>query len=218
MLEIALLGGEGGGAMVANAIRRLAAAGRPVGVAGFLNDALPAGSALCGEKVLGGFDAWRGLGQAIAFLAPLHKAKDIQRRRARVLGLGIPEARWTTVVDPGAYVAEDARLGPGSFAGPFAMVDAGARLGRHVSLWPTAQVGHDCDLADFVFVGRAGIVSGRCKLGEGVHVGPGAVILDGRTIGRFAVVGAGAVVTKDVPDYAIVAGNPAKRIGAVEAA
>ena len=215
-MEIALFGGEGGGAMVANAIRRLAAAGKPVGVAGFLNDALPAGSALCGAKVLGGFEAWRGLGPAVAFLAPLHKAKEIQRRSARILGLGIPEARWATVVDPGAYAAEDATLGPGSFAGPFAMVDAGARLGRHVSLWPTAQVGHDCELGDFVFVGRAGIVSGRCKLGDGVHVGPGAVILDGRSVGRFAVVGAGAVVTRDVPDYAIVAGNPAKRIGTVE--
>lgn len=218
MTEIALFGGEGGGAMVANAVRRLAAGGKAVAVAGFLNDAAPAGSTLCGAKVLGGFEAWRDLEDAVAFLAPLHKAKEIQRRSARILGLGIPDARWVTVVDPGAYVAEDARMGPGSFAGPFAIVDAGARLGRHVSLWPAAQVGHDCEAGDFVFVGRAGIVSGRCRLGEGVHVGPGAVILDGRAIGRFAVVGAGAVVTRDVPDYAIVAGNPARRIGTVETA
>lgn len=48
---------------------------------------------------------------------------------------------------------------------------------------------------------------------EGAAIGANATILCGITIGRFALVGAGAVVTRDVPDYAIVAGNPAKVIG-----
>ncbi len=48
---------------------------------------------------------------------------------------------------------------------------------------------------------------------EGATVGAGAVIGPGLTIGRFAMVGMGAVVTKDVGDFAIVVGNPARRIG-----
>ncbi len=47
-------------------------------------------------------------------------------------------------------------------------------------------------------------------LKQGCSVGSNATLLPGITIGRYALVGAGAVVTKDVPDYAIVAGNPAK--------
>lgn len=47
---------------------------------------------------------------------------------------------------------------------------------------------------------------------EGAWVGSGAIILGGVTIGRHSVIGAGSLVTKDVPDYAIVAGNPAKKI------
>lgn len=47
----------------------------------------------------------------------------------------------------------------------------------------------------------------------GASIGSGAVILCGVTIGRFAMVGAGAVVKKDVPDYAIVAGVPARLVG-----
>ena len=50
----------------------------------------------------------------------------------------------------------------------------------------------------------------------GASLGANATILPGITIGKYAMVGAGAVVTKDVPDYAVVAGNPAKIIRYVE--
>ncbi|MCS4534144.1 acyltransferase [Neisseria montereyensis] len=51
---------------------------------------------------------------------------------------------------------------------------------------------------------------------EGASIGANATILPGITIGRFAMVGAGAVVTKNVPEFSIVVGNPAKVIGKVE--
>jgi phosphonate metabolism protein (transferase hexapeptide repeat family) len=47
-------------------------------------------------------------------------------------------------------------------------------------------------------------------IGHDVWIGHGAIILSGRTIGTGAVIGAGAIVTKDVPDYSIVVGNPAR--------
>lgn len=50
-------------------------------------------------------------------------------------------------------------------------------------------------------------------VGEGAFIGANAVILPGRRIGRFAIVGAGSVVTKDVPDYAVCWGAPARLIG-----
>lgn len=52
-------------------------------------------------------------------------------------------------------------------------------------------------------------------LEEGCYIGVNAVILPSVTVGKFAIVGAGAVVTKDVPPYTIVAGNPARQIGDV---
>jgi len=48
---------------------------------------------------------------------------------------------------------------------------------------------------------------------RGATVGANAVILCGHTIGRYAMIGAGAVITKDVPDYGLVVGNPGRRIG-----
>ena len=52
----------------------------------------------------------------------------------------------------------------------------------------------------------------RVVVGPDVWIGHGAIVLPGRSIGTGAAIGAGAVVTKDVPDYAIVAGNPARVI------
>lgn len=51
------------------------------------------------------------------------------------------------------------------------------------------------------------------KIEDGAWIGAGAIILPGVTIGKKSVVGAGSVVTRDVPDFAIVAGNPARQIG-----
>jgi phosphonate metabolism protein (transferase hexapeptide repeat family) len=54
--------------------------------------------------------------------------------------------------------------------------------------------------------------SHQVTIGHDAWIGHGAIVLPGRSIGTGAVVGAGSVVTKDVPDYAIVAGNPARVI------
>lgn len=51
---------------------------------------------------------------------------------------------------------------------------------------------------------------------QGASVGANATLLPGITVGKYAMVGAGAIVTKDVPDYAVVAGNPAKVIRYIE--
>ncbi|MDU2063438.1 MAG: acyltransferase [Sporomusaceae bacterium] len=51
------------------------------------------------------------------------------------------------------------------------------------------------------------------KIGQGASVGANATIVCGHSIGKYAFIGAGAVVTKNVPDYALLAGNPARQIG-----
>lgn len=82
--------------------------------------------------------------------------------------------------------------------------------GPDVSIGPCATIltlGHDPRSPDFADRGGDVIIGGR------VWIGYGSLVLPGITIGEGAVVGAGAVVTKDVPPYTIVAGNPARAIG-----
>lgn len=59
---------------------------------------------------------------------------------------------------------------------------------------------------------QASFVKGPIKIGDGSWIGFGAQIMSGVSIGRHCIVGAGAIVTKDVPDYCVAVGNPAKII------
>jgi len=213
--RIVILGGTGSGVLVAAAVAACAADGAPVAVLGFLNDAAPAGSALDGIPVLGGFEAWRDCPDDAVFISAIPQAKQAWPRFRRIAGLGIPAARWTTVIHPRACVDARATLGPGSFVGPLAVVEHGVRAGAHACVRGGCYVSHDITLGDYAFVGPNATVLSRCVLGEGAHIGSNAVCAPNLSVGRYAVVGVGAAVVRDVPDFAIVAGNPARRIGAV---
>ncbi len=67
-------------------------------------------------------------------------------------------------------------------------------------------------LEDFVHISPNVAIAGGVKIGEGTHIGIGACIIPGITIGKWVTVGAGAIIIKDVPDFAVVVGNPAKII------
>jgi UDP-2-acetamido-3-amino-2,3-dideoxy-glucuronate N-acetyltransferase len=134
-----------------------------------------------------------------------------------------------------AQIREDAQVGQGCVIGRGAYVGPGVRIGDNVKLQNYALVYEPAVLENGVFIGPAVVltndmyprsvdVEGKLKrtndwdakgvtVKEGAAVGARAVIVAGRTIGRWALVAAGAVVTKDVPDFALVAGTPARRIG-----
>ncbi len=84
------------------------------------------------------------------------------------------------------------------------------RFGDDVSIGPEASIltlGHDPQALDFADRG------GDVVIGDRAWIGYRVIVLPGVSIGEGAVVGAGSVVTKNVPPYTIVAGNPARKIG-----
>ena len=134
-----------------------------------------------------------------------------------------------------AQIRENAQIGRGCIIGRGAYVGPGVVLGDHVKLQNYALVYEPARLEEDVFIGPAAVltndmyprsvgVTGQLKrpadwkaegvvIREGASVGARAVIVAGVEVGRWALVAAGAVVTRDVPDFGLVAGVPARRIG-----
>ncbi|MEV7782619.1 N-acetyltransferase [Kitasatospora sp. NPDC088351] len=133
-----------------------------------------------------------------------------------------------------AQVREDAVIGADRVIGRGAHVGPGVRIGDRVELQNHALVHEPAMAEDGVFIGPAAVLTndlhprsvvedGRLKRGddwhaqgvtlrEGCSAGGRAVLVTGVTAGRRALVAAGGVVHRDVPDFALVAGVPARRI------
>ncbi|MEP6479091.1 MAG: acyltransferase [Rhodoglobus sp.] len=115
-------------------------------------------------------------------------------------------------VAAGAYLTGSLEVGADCSINPYAVVRGrvamgdGVRVGAHTSILGFNHTMDDPELPVF----RQPLVSRGITLGDDVWVGSHVVVLDGVSVGDHAVLAAGAIVTKDVPEGAIVAGNPAK--------
>jgi len=145
-------------------------------------------------------------------------------------------------VDEGASVGEGTRIWHFSHVMSGAVVGKGCTLGQNVFIQSNVTIGNHCKiqnnvsvyegviLEDYVFCGPSMVFTNvkdpRCKypqrgsgfylktlVREGASIGANATIVCGNTIGRHAFIGSGAVITHDVPDYALMLGVPARRVG-----
>jgi len=111
-----------------------------------------------------------------------------------------------------AIISEDIELGSGTVIMPGAIINAGTTIGKHCIINSGAVVEHDVQLEDFVHIAPNSVVTGNVSIGEGTQIGAGASVIPGIKIGKWASIGAGAVIVKDIPDFAVVVGNPGKII------
>jgi UDP-2-acetamido-3-amino-2,3-dideoxy-glucuronate N-acetyltransferase len=125
----------------------------------------------------------------------------------------------------------ETRIGTGCTIGSYVDIEGDVTIGNNVSLQSACYITRGVIIEDDVFCGprvttmndkkivhrRPGLTFVReaPHIKRGARVGGGSVLLPGVTIGRNAFVGAGSVVTKDVPDFAVVMGNPARVVGRV---
>ena len=92
------------------------------------------------------------------------------------------------------------------------VIQPNTTIGKHVIVNTSASIDHDNYIADFVHVAPKVALTGHVEVGEGSFIGAGAVVIPKIKIGKWCTIGAGSVVIKDVPDNAVVVGNPAKII------
>ncbi len=132
-----------------------------------------------------------------------------------------------------SQVLKKAQIGKNCVIGHNCFIGSKTKIGDNVKIESNTDVWDLVTLEDYVFIGPSAVFTNdlnpRAKypkskfpqygkwlpilIKEGASIGANATIICGNTIGKWTMIGAGAVVTRDVPDYAIVAGVPAKAIG-----
>lgn len=149
-------------------------------------------------------------------------------------------AHETAVIDDGADIGEGTKIWHFSHIMPDCRIGRNCNIGQNVVVSPQVVLGHNvkvqnnvsiytgvsCD--DDVFLGPSMVFTNvinprsavnrrgdylKTHVGKGASIGANATIVCGHNIGEYAFIGAGAVVTKTVPAYALLVGNPARHIG-----
>lgn len=149
-------------------------------------------------------------------------------------------AHETAVIDEGCKIGKGTKIWHFSHIMPRCIIGEHCNIGQNVVISPEVILGNNvkiqnnvsiytgvtCD--DDVFLGPSMVFTNvtnprsavnrrdqysKTHVGKGASIGANATIVCGHDIGKFAFIGAGAVVTKNVPDYALLVGNPAKQIG-----
>ncbi|MGE5363781.1 MAG: acyltransferase [Bacteroidota bacterium] len=134
-----------------------------------------------------------------------------------------------------SHIQKGVRIGSNCVLGQNVNIANNVVIGNNCKIQNNVSVYEGVTLEDYVFCGPSmvftNILSPKCKypqaeskyyiktlVKEGASLGANCTIVCGHTVGRHALVGAGSVVTRDVPDYALVIGNPAKIAGWVSEA
>ena len=138
-----------------------------------------------------------------------------------VIGEGCKIWHFTHVMST-AKLGDNCNVGQNVFIGSKVTIGSGVKIQNNVSIYSGVEIEDDCFLGpSMVFTNVINPRSHverkeeykRTKVRKGCSIGANATIICGVTLGEYSFVGAGTVVTKDVPEYGVVVGNPAKQIG-----
>jgi len=153
------------------------------------------------------------------------------------------QAHPTAVIDEGAVIGKGTKIWHFSHIMSGAVIGANCTIGQNVLVSSQVVLGNNVKVQnnvsvytgvvceDDVFLGPSCVFTNvinprsfiprkeefrQTLVKKGATIGANATIICGVTIGEYAMIGAGAVVTKDVPDYALIVGNPGRQIGLVD--
>tara|TARA_B100000315_G_scaffold230150_1_gene240293 strand:+ start:370 stop:879 length:510 start_codon:yes stop_codon:yes gene_type:complete len=132
-----------------------------------------------------------------------------------------------------SHIQSGSIIGKNCSIGQNVNISNNVKIGNHVKIQNNVSVYEGVELADYVFCGPSMVFTNikvprsefpqkgsanyvKTIVKKSASIGANASILCGITIGEYAMIGSGTVVTKDVPDYALVIGNPGKVVGLVD--
>lgn len=146
-------------------------------------------------------------------MTALGTIKNPKKMLQMIESYDVPEDKWYKFVDSTAVVPfEYCEIESDTFIGPLAQISPNVKISKHTTLFGNAFVGHDTTVGEFCNLANNCAIGSFVQIGKGTHIGTNCSIKERVTIGEYSIIGAGAVVVNDVPDNAIVVGNPARVI------
>jgi acetyltransferase EpsM len=218
MKKIIIIGGIGNGTVVLSTIEDINKANKEWDVLGFLND--NESGEINGYPVLGKINA-----QTVKpflsdsdtyFYYSLISTKLNHKFIHRLHELNIPLDRFATIIHPTAVVSKFAEIGHGVSIQPFVSVGPNVKIGNHIQIYAQSLIGHNSCLHDYSYVANNACIGAGVILHEGAYLGTNCTTLEGVVLGQWSLAGVGSVVIRDIPEYAIVVGNPSKVIGSTK--
>lgn len=210
--KVLIIGGEGNGGVVASCIEdnRSRFNDYEWKVAGFIND-YNVGKNINGYEVLGGTDDIKKfLKKDYYFIYAIHMIGRNVKSEEVFLKMKIPKNRFATVIHKTAFVSNNAILQPGVFIMSNCYVGPATKIGMCCLIMANSIIGHNTNVGDLCHFSVGSITSSYVEIGKVSDVTLGARVLEKRKIGNYSVAGAGSLITKDIPDYEIHIGSPAK--------
>ncbi|MCH2033310.1 MAG: hypothetical protein MK202_07270 [Tenacibaculum sp.] len=210
--KVLIIGGEGNGGVVASCIEdnRNRFNDYEWEVAGFIND-YEIGKKINGYDVVGGTDdIEKFLKEDYYFMYAIHMIGRNVKSEEVFLKMNIPKERFATVVHKTAFIADNAVLEPGVFIMSNCYIGPAAKIGMCCLIMANSMIGHNTTVGPLCHFSVGSITSSYVEIGRVSDVTLGARVLEKRKIGNYAVAGASSLVTRDIPDYEIHIGSPAK--------
>ena len=123
-----------------------------------------------------------------------------------------PKLNYKIAIHPKTVIDKSVCIGLGSVIMASVTINHSTKIGKHCIINTSSSIDHDCNLEGFAHISPGAVLCGGVSISEGTQIGANAVVSPNVKIGKWATIGAGSVVIKDVPDYAVVVGNPGKII------
>jgi sugar O-acyltransferase (sialic acid O-acetyltransferase NeuD family) len=214
--DVVIIGAGGHGSELYSYIQDLAAAGKAINFAGFIDENKPCGP-WNGTKVLGGFEelgalARRDTNSVTHYITAVGNNRIRSELVEKVEGLGWDNLAPWVLQHPDAKIGYGVEIGEGACLAPGSVITTNVRIGKHCIINVNASISHDSHIGDFCNINPGVVIAGNVRLGVGCYIGAGATVIDKITIGDWAIIGAGAVVVADIPSRVTAVGVPAKVI------
>ena len=167
------------------------------------------GKSVGAAKVIGAVSDWLSFSEC-EFVIAIGSPRTRYAVLNKMNKLGAPV--FTTLIHPSVIKSDCAVIGKGSIICAGTIITVETKVGAHCILNLNVTVGHETILDDFVTIAPMVAVSGNVKAECFVEIGTGAVLKQGLTLCRGSMLGMGGVLTKNIPEFFIFAGNPAKKL------